>query len=36
MEKHGRAGQATEDNVIQRRKDAICMPGNSGKNTDSI
>ena len=35
MENYGRTGQTTEDNVIQRRKDVICMPGNSGKNTDA-
>jgi len=35
MEKYGGAGQATQDNVIQCRKDAICIPGNSGKNTDA-
>ena len=26
--KHGRARQATDDNLIQGRKDAICMPDN--------
>ena len=35
MEKYGRTGQATEDKVIQCRKDAICMPGNSEKNTNA-
>ena len=27
-------GQATDDNVMRRRKDAIGMPNNEGKNTD--
>jgi hypothetical protein len=28
VEKYGRARQATDDNIIQRRKDGICMPYN--------
>jgi len=31
---YGRARQATDD-VIQRRKDAIWIPDNEGKNTDT-
>ena len=34
VEKYGRAVQTTDDNVILRRKGAICMPDNQGKNTD--
>jgi len=26
VEKYGTAGKATDDNVIRRRKDVICMP----------
>jgi hypothetical protein len=33
VEKYGTARQATADNIIRRRKDAICTPDNSGKNT---
>ena len=32
----GRPGQATDDSVMLRRKDAIFMPDNSGKNTDTL
>jgi hypothetical protein len=28
VEKYGRAGQAKDDIIIRRRKDAIFMPGN--------
>jgi hypothetical protein len=28
VEKYGRAREATDDNIMLRRKDAICMPGN--------
>jgi hypothetical protein len=34
VEKYGRAGQAKDDIIIRRRKDAIFMPGNWGKNKD--
>ena len=34
-EKHGGARQATDDNIIRRRRDAICVPDNEGKNTDT-
>jgi hypothetical protein len=27
-EKYGKARQATDDNIIRRRKDSICMLGN--------
>ena len=27
--------QVTDDKIIRRRKDAICMPNNLGKNTDT-
>ena len=33
VEKYGRAGRATDDSVIQSRKDAVCMQDNKGKNT---
>jgi hypothetical protein len=35
VEKYGRAGQATDDKVIRRRKSAICLQDNYGKNTDT-
>ena len=36
VEKYGRAKQATDDNVIWRRKGPICMRGNWDKNTDTL
>jgi hypothetical protein len=33
MEKYGTARQATDDNIIRRRKDAIYMQNNWGKDT---
>lgn len=37
MEKYGGARQATEGNMaILGRKDGICVPDNSGKNTDTL
>jgi hypothetical protein len=33
--KHGRAKQATDDNVMLRTEDAICMNNNYGKTTDT-
>jgi hypothetical protein len=35
MGKYGRARQAIDDNIMLRRKDAICMPNNEDKNTDA-
>jgi hypothetical protein len=35
VEKCGKARQATDDNIIRPRKDAICMPDNQGKNTET-
>jgi hypothetical protein len=35
VKKYGTARQATDDNIIRRRKDAICMPVNQGKNRDT-
>jgi hypothetical protein len=35
VEKYGGLRQATDDNIIRRRKDAICMPDNEDKNTDT-
>jgi hypothetical protein len=35
MWKYGTASQVTRDNIILRRKDAIRMPDNYGKNTDT-
>ena len=35
MEKCGTARQATDDNLVRRRKDAICMPDNEWKNKDT-
>jgi len=35
VENYGAATLATEDNKMQRRKDAICMQGNESKNTHS-
>jgi len=32
MEKYGTVGQATDDNIIQHRKAAICMQHNEGVN----
>ena len=34
MEKCGRARQATDDNITERSKDAICMSDKKGKDTD--
>jgi len=34
VKKFGTAGQATDDNIIQGRQDAICMQDNYGRNTD--
>jgi hypothetical protein len=36
VEKYSTARQATNDNIMLRRKDAICMPDNEGKNTDTV
>jgi len=33
MEKYGTVGQTKDDNIIQHRKDAICMQHNKGMNT---
>jgi len=33
--KYGRARQTTDDNVMVRRKGAICIPDNYSKNTDT-
>jgi hypothetical protein len=33
--KYGKARQATNDNITWRRKDALCMPDNYGKSTDT-
>jgi hypothetical protein len=35
MEKYWGTRQATDDSVIRRRKDAICMPDGKGKRTDT-
>ena len=35
VEKYGRARQATDDNVIRRRKYTICLQDNYGKSTSS-
>jgi hypothetical protein len=35
VEKYGRARQTIDDNAMLRRKDAICMPGNYSKITDT-
>jgi hypothetical protein len=35
VEKYGRARQTTDDNVMLRRKDAICMPRDYSKITDT-
>ena len=35
MEKYGKAGQATEDNIMPRRIDAIYMLDNWVKNVDT-
>jgi len=35
VDKYGRAGQATGDNIIRRRKESTCMQNNWGKNTDT-
>jgi len=34
--KYGRPRQATDDSIMPGMKDAICMPDNSGKNTDTL
>ena len=36
VEIYGRARQATENNIMLSRSDASCMPGNYGKNTDTL
>jgi hypothetical protein len=36
VEKYGRVRQATDDNIIWRRKDVICMLDNKGKNRDTL
>jgi len=33
VEKYDRAKQARDDNIIQQRKDVVCLPENEGKNT---
>ena len=33
MEEYGKAGRATDDNIMLHRKNTICAPDNSGKNT---
>jgi len=35
LEKYGTARPATDDSIVRRRKDAIYMPDNMGKNTDT-
>ena len=35
MEENGRAREAIDENTMMRRKGAICMLENSGKNTDT-
>jgi hypothetical protein len=35
VEKYGTARQATDDNVMPRRKDAICLSDSWGKKTDT-
>jgi hypothetical protein len=35
VEEYGTAGETTDDSMISRKKDAICMPDNEGKNTDT-
>jgi hypothetical protein len=35
MGKYGRAKQTTDDDIMRRRKDAICVPDNEGKSTDT-
>jgi hypothetical protein len=35
VEENGRAREALGENIMLRRKAAICMPANSGKNTDT-
>jgi len=32
VEKYGRARQTTDDNIMLRRKDALCMPDGYGTN----
>jgi len=34
LEKYGRAGQATNVNIIRRRKDVICVLDTSDRNTE--
>ena len=34
MEKYGSARQATDDNIIRRRKDALCKPDNKDKDRE--
>ena len=35
MGKYCIAGEATDDNILGRRKDAICILDDYGKNTDT-
>ena len=35
VEENGTAREAIDDNIMLRRKGGICMPDNSGKNTDT-
>jgi len=35
VEENGRAREAIDENIMLCRKAAICMPDNSGKNTDT-
>ena len=35
VEEYDRARQATDDNRVQRRKHAICIPDNKGKHVDA-
>jgi hypothetical protein len=35
VEKYEKAKQAKDEDITLRRKDALCMPGNYGKNTDT-
>lgn len=35
IEKCDTASEAIHGNIMRRRKDAICLPDNQGKNTDT-
>jgi len=35
VEKYGRSKKARDDNIIQDKKDVVCLPDNSGITTDT-